>query len=78
MLDYGLDEPSAKEMKARVVKHMVETVLPILLEPDPSDPKSQEVRKEGNIFNRFATALLQGCKDLDAKEVWFYTLILLV
>ena len=44
MLDYGLDEPSATEMKARVLKHMTEMVLPILLEPtDPSDNKSQEV-----------------------------------
>lgn len=75
MLDYGLDEPSAKEMKARVLKHMTDTVLPILLETDPSDPKSQEVRKEGNIFNRFATALLQVCEDLDANEVWLYTYV---
>ena len=71
MLDYGLDEPSATEMKARVLKHMTEMVLPILLEPtDPSDNKSQEFRKDGNVFNRFATALLQGCEDLDANEVW--------
>ena len=28
------------------------------------------VRKDGNVFNRFATALLQGCEDLDANEVW--------
>ena len=71
MLDYGLNDSSAKEMKARVLKHMIETVLPILLEADPSDPKSQEVSKEeSNIFNRFATALLQGCEDLDKNEVW--------
>ena len=75
MLDYGLDEPSAKEMKARVLKHMTETVLPILMELDPSDPKSQEVRTEGNIFNRFATALLQVCEDLDTDEVWVYTYV---
>ena len=71
MLDYGLNEQSAKEMKARVLKHMTEMVLPILMEPtDPSDNRSQEV---GNVFNRFATALLQGCEDLDANEVWLYT-----
>ena len=75
MLDYGLNEPAAKEMKARILKHMIETVLPILLEPNPSDPKSQEVRKEGNIFNCFATALLQGCEDLDTNEVWLYTYV---
>lgn len=75
MLDFGLDESSAEEMKARVLKHMIETVLPILLEPDPSDPKSQEnpksqdIRKqESNIFNHFATVLLQSCEDLDTDE----------
>lgn len=80
MLDFGLDESSAEEMKARVLKHMIETVLPILLEPDPSDPKSQEnpksqdIRKqESNIFNHFATVLLQSCEDLDTDEVWLYT-----
>jgi len=75
MLDYGLDETSAKEMKARVLKHMIETVLPILLEPDTSNSKSQEVRKEGNIFNCFAVALLKGCENLDKNEVWLHTYV---
>ena len=66
MLDCALDEPSAIEMNAIVLKHMTETVLPILLEPtDPSDNKSHKVRKDGNVFNRYATALLQGYEDLD-------------
>ena len=43
MLDYGLNQQSAAEMKARVLKHMTEMVLPLLMEPsDPSDNKSQE------------------------------------
>ena len=71
MLDYGLNQQSAAEMKARVLKHMTEMVLPLLMEPsDPSDNKSQEV---SNVFDRFATALLQGCENLDANEVWLYT-----
>ena len=76
MTTRGLEIPTTlknlgTEMKARVLKHMTEMVLPILMEPtDPSDNRGQEVV---NVFNRFATALLQGCEDLDANEVWLYT-----
>ena len=60
MLDYGMNEHSATEMKARVLKHITEMVLPILNEPtDPSDNKSQEV---SNVFNCFAAAFCKVVK----------------
>ena len=74
---YGLTEESAEDLKQtvanqkdRVLKHMKETVLPLLIEPEAKENNTgQEIQMDDNVLNRFATLLLQGCEHLSLDEV---------
>lgn len=70
MLEHGLGEMHAKQLKQRVVQYMIDIVLPTLVaEEENAITKEPIVSGEDNIFNQFGNALLEGCANLDLDKV---------
>jgi len=74
MLENGLGEQHAKQQKHRVTEHMLQKVLPALITTEADSvmakqPQPTAVLENDNIFDEFAVAILEGCKDLDLKKV---------
>lgn len=70
MLEYGLYKVHAEQLKERVLQYMLDAVLPSLVaEEENATIKEPIVSGEDNIFDKFGTALLEGCADLDLDKV---------
>ena len=70
MLEHGLDEVRAEELKGRVLQYMTDTVLPSLVAEEDATAKEPAVSAEDdNLFDLFGSALLEGCADLDLDKV---------
>lgn len=72
MLENGLDEQHAEQQKHRVTQHMLNTVLPGLIAKEADSlmvKQPQPDLEHENIFDKFAMAILEGCKDLELEKV---------
>lgn len=71
MLEHGLDEVHAEELKGRILQYMTDTVLPSLVAEEENAIAKEPVvsAEDDNLFDQFGSALLEGCADLDLDKV---------
>ena len=69
MLEHGLDEVRAEELKGQVLQYMTDIVLPSLVAEDATAKEPVVSAEDDNLFDLFGSALLEGCADLDLDKV---------